>query len=516
MKRLPLGIQTISEIITNKYLYIDKTKSITALIQEGKYFFLSRPRRFGKSLLISTLKEIFEGNRVLFKGLYIYDKIAWETHPVIHIDFSVIAHTNDEVLTTALRLFFDKIALKHGITLTGSAVSDIFNDLVEKLHDMYNQKVVVLVDEYDKPILDVVTDLAIAKKNRNILRDIFSVLKGADQYLKFVFMTGVSKFSKVSIFSGLNNIKDITLSADFSTLLGITDDELRTAFSDRLEKLADKEHLPVDALLDKIRRWYNGYSWDGVKRVYNPTSLLNLFFDNKFDNYWFATGTPTFLIEMMRKNNYEIPEIEQTQVGANIIDSYDIDYVDINSLLLQTGYLTIKSIEKIDEEYLYTLAYPNHEVKDSLLHYIIAHFTGNPISKIKPLHIQLKQALRKKDLQRFLTILTSLFAGIPYNLQVKNESYYHSLCYMVLALMGVTINLEVLSDKGRVDGVLTLENCIYIIEFKLGTAKAAMKQIKESKYYQPFLNKGKEVLLLGIGGFAKKELEYCLEEAPAH
>lgn len=511
MKRLPIGIQTFSEIINKNYLYIDKTKEISALIEDGKYFFLSRPRRFGKSLLLSTLKEIFSGNQELFKGLYIYNKIEWKKHPVVHIDFSDITYDKSiEVFEKSISNQLYTIAQHYNIELEAAPLKDLFSKLLKKLSTI--NQVVVLVDEYDKPIIDFMTRPEKAKANREVLRSLFTVLKKADPYLRLAFITGVSKFSKVSIFSGLNNLLDITLSAKFSTITGITGTELKEQFSGHLQSLADEENISIDELLKKIKHWYNGYSWDGINKLYNPTSLLHLFFENRFGNYWFATGTPTFLIKLMREHKYQITEIEYIQVGENIIDSYDIDYVDINSLLLQTGYLTIKEIEKIDDDYLYNLSSPNHEVKTSLLHYIMADYINNPISKIQPLHVQLKQTLAKKDLDRFLSILTSIFAGIPYNLHIEAEKYYHSLCYMVLALMGVKIDLEVLSDKGRVDGVLTLDRFIYVIEFKMGTAEEALKQIRERRYYEQFLNSGKEVLLLGVGGFSEKKVECRLEE----
>lgn len=517
MRRLPVGIQTFRTIIEDDYLYVDKTKDITTLINSGNYYFLSRPRRFGKSLLVSTLKEIFLGNKDLFKGLYIYNKMKWRQHPVIHIDFSVIPHTDSDALTVGFRHFCEKIARAHDVNLSGTAVGDVFYNLIESLSEKYHQKVVVLVDEYDKPIQDVIIDIAQAKKNRDVLRNVFSVLKGADQYLRFVFMTGVSKFSKVSIFSGLNNLLDITLDNRFSTILGITEDEVTTYFSKHIELLAHNQNENIEALKVMIKHWYNGYSWDGTNRVYNPTSLLTLFTKNQFSNYWFSTGTPTFLIELIKKKQYMISQIEEVEVTEEVFDSYDIDYIDITSLLLQAGYLTINKTEKdkLSGITVYTLKYPNFEVHQALLRYAMTAYIDNETALIQPIHIKLIQALIKKDMDHFMTILTSIFAGIPYNLHVKHESYYHSLFYMVLALMGVKIDLEALNDKGRVDGILTLDEQIYIIEFKMGTAEEAMAQIKERKYYEPYLNTDKEVLLLGVGGFADKKLEYRLESLPA-
>lgn len=515
MKRLPLGIQTFRKIIEDDYLYIDKTEDIYNLIQAGEVYFLSRPRRFGKSLLVSTLKEIFAGNRELFKGLYIYDKIKWQQHPVIHIDFSNITYNKSiEIFEDSFANYLDKIAAQYSAEIKPGALKDKFYELIEKLSKI--NKVVVLVDEYDKPIIDFMREPEKAKANREVLRNFFGVLKGADSFLRFVFLTGVSKFSKVSIFSGLNNLKDITLSPQFATILGITDQELQMQFKTHLETLAAVEHSSTNELLTKISHWYNGYSWDGCSQVYNPTSLLNLFFDNKFSNYWFATGTPTFLVNMIKDRQLDISGINHKKVGDHLFDSFDIDNLEIYCLLFQTGYLTIAHIEKKHGILQYELDFPNFEVKESLLNYLLAAFTGKETAEIQPIYLELLDCLEEKELDRFLLILTSLFAKIPYTLHIKHESYYHSLCYMILALMGAKIDLEILSDKGRVDGVLTLDKQIYVIEFKMGAAREALQQIKERKYYRQFWGSGKEVLLLGVGGFAEKELEYCLEPAPAN
>lgn len=304
------------------------------------------------------------------------------------------------------------------------------------------------------------------------------------------------------------------MSPKFATILGITDQELEMQFKTHLETLTTGEHISTNELLIKISHWYNGYSWDGSNRVYNPTSLLNLFFDNKFSNYWFATGTPTFLVNMIKDRQIDISGINHKKVGDHLFDSFDIDNLEIYCLLFQTGYLTIANIEKKHGILQYELDFPNFEVKESLLNYLLAAFTGKETAEIQPIYLELLDCLEEKDIDRFLLILTSIFAKIPCNLHLKHESYYHSLCYMILTLMGTKIDLEILSDKGRVDGILTLEKQIYVIEFKMGTAREALQQIKERKYYQQFWGSDKEMLLLGIGGFAKKELEYCLEPAP--
>lgn len=509
MKKLPLGIQTFSKIINGNMLYVDKTREISDLISSGSCFFLSRPRRFGKSLLVSTLKEIFQGNRELFKGLYIYDKINWERHPVIHFDFSMLTHDNPVHLKESLFSYIDKAADNQGVQLKSSLVFDRFGELIQK--SAHDRKVVILVDEYDKPIIDHITNPKTALENREVLKNFFSVLKGSDSYLHFIFLTGVSKFSKVSVFSGLNNIKDITVHKQFATMTGITHSELLAWFPEHIEKLAEIEGLEKEKLIDIIRHWYNGYSWDGITRLYNPYSLLNLFFDNSFGNYWFATGTPTFLIKTIKDKKADITGLENRVISSSVMDSYDIDHLDLYPLLFQTGYLTISEIIKKGQIVQYRLNYPNYEVKESFLNHVLASFTGFETVEIQPLYMDLIMHLSQKNIPAFTSLLESLFSRIPYNLHIEEERYYHSLCYMILALMGAKINLEVLSDKGRMDGVLELDTIIYVIEFKMGGAEKAIKQIKEKRYWESYMNMGKELFLSGIGGFKEKKIDVIVE-----
>jgi len=515
MKKLPVTFQTFSEIIGENYLYVDKTGDIYNLMNSaGKYFFISRPRRFGKSLTVSTLKEIFSGNKELFKGLYIYDKIKWEKFPVIHIDFSHISHGNSKILREALSDFLDEIAGENNIQLNKRFLSDKFRELIKKLSE--TGKITILIDEYDKPIIDHITDIKKASENREVLREFYSVLKGSDEYIKFVFITGVSKFSKVSIFSGLNNLLDITLEDKFSTIMGITQEELEYYFTDYIEVLKNKENKDREEILKKIKGWYDGYSWDGITRLYNPYSILNLFNSGKFKNYWFATGTTTFLIKLFKKEKYEITDLEKIIVSDMVFDCYDIENMDTNSLLFQTGYLSIKSID--EELRLYTLAYPNMEVRESFLNHLLSAFINEKLSLVRPLYINLKQAFREEKTDKAITIIKSMFAKIPYKLHIPKESYYQSLFYMILSLLGVKIDLEVLTDKGRIDGVLEFPDKVYVIEFKYGKKgnkmenllDRAIKQIKEKKYYERFMDEDRKVIFLAVG-FIGKEINYKIE-----
>ncbi len=368
-KKLPIGIQTFSEMIKEDYLYVDKTQNIAELLEAGKYLFLSRPRRFGKSLLVSTLSEIFSGNKTLFQGLYIHDRIEWRPHPVIHIDFSVIDCSTDLELREGLVDLLDDINADYQLGVDKRGFKAYFNKIIRALYKK-NGKVVVLVDEYDKPIVDHVDDIEQAAKNREILRNFFGVLKHTDPFLRFVFLTGVSKFSRVSIFSDLNNLRDITLSTKFATLLGYTQTELENYFEEPVQTLCTELEIKKENLLAKIKMWYNGYSWNGKDYVYNPFSILNLFTEQRFSNYWFASGTPAFLMKLIKKMEIEVCEFENKQVSENILDSYDLDNMNVFSLLFQTGYLTITHIDEQDLFPEYTLNYPNLEVKSAFITYL--------------------------------------------------------------------------------------------------------------------------------------------------
>ncbi len=361
-------------MIEGNYLYVDKTKDIYNLFADGgKYYFLSRPRRFGKSLLISTLKEIFSGNKAFFKGLWIYDKIEWKTYPVIHIDFLGLRYKTENELIDALNYLIERNAENHGVELEEKAFDKRFNELIIKLSK--KGKVVALVDEYDKPIIDFIDNREVAAANRDILNIFYSTLKGLDEYMEFVFITGVSKFSMVSVFSGLNNLNDITIDDQYATMLGYTHDELLHHFDDRLERLAGDG--TKDEWVEDIRKRYNGYSWDGKNFVYNPFSVLKFFDKNKFGNYWFESGSPSFLVKLIGKYNIDITKLENYKAGEAIFSSFDIDRMHVVSLLFQAGYLTIKKVETPSRtKTFYYLSYPNSEVKESLLEYLLADFAN--------------------------------------------------------------------------------------------------------------------------------------------
>ncbi|MEY4504856.1 MAG: hypothetical protein RL154_1153, partial [Pseudomonadota bacterium] len=462
MKKLPIGIQTFREIRSDddSYIYVDKTDIAHQLISQGKYYFLSRPRRFGKSLFLDTLKEIFYGNKELFRGLHIYDKYEFIKYPVINISFGGGDFKGIDKVRQRMTEILNNAKESLGVVCEDSySLAGCLERLIHKAYQKHNQRVVVLIDEYDKPILDNIENPEIAREIRDELKGFYSVIKGADEYLKFVFLTGVSKFSKVSLFSGLNNLNDITLDKSYSTICGYTQEDIETVFS---------EHLKGQDF-DKIKYWYNGYKWLG-KSVYNPFDIL-LFIQKGFvyENYWFSTATPTFLLKLIEKHKYFLPSLENIVADSAILNSFDVDYIEPEALMWQTGYLTITHTETILDSIEYHLAIPNKEVRQSLLRSIALHMTraDNLTSQTNGM----LKAILKNDLALFQTHLISLFASIPYNLFTNNklykyEGYYVSVFYAYMKSLGVELIAEDVTNKGRIDLTLKLPNAIYIMEFK--------------------------------------------------
>ena len=509
MKKLPIGLQDFARLRNEDYLYVDKTKLLYQLATEGVYYFLSRPRRFGKSLLVSTLSELFQGRRELFRGLWIEDHWDWQqTHPIIHLSLNSLGY-KEVGLEKALTLRLNKIAAQYGLTLQSEANALRLQELIERLHASFGQAV-VLIDEYDKPILDYLDDLPRAQAHRELLKSFFSVLKDADPHLRFVLLTGVSKFSRVSIFSELNNLTDLTIYSDYATLLGYTQEELEHYFADRIDQLAP-DFGGRQTLLAQIKQWYNGYSWDTRHYVYNPYSVLSFFAKKEFANFWFETGTPTFLVKLLkRERRYDF---EQVLASAAALGSFELDRLHPITLLFQTGYLTIQSK---DEDLAYTLAYPNKEVRHSLLQHLLGEYVEETPSDTYIQAKQMKDALKKEDLEAFVDGLNSLFASIPYQIFIADkEAYYHSVTFLALSLVGSFIQVEVSQAKGRPDAVVHLEQVIYVLEFKLDeSAEAALAQIQEKGYAQPYLTQGKTVRAVGFNFSAEhKAVDQWLEKA---
>jgi len=448
-KPLPIGIQSFEKLITGGFLYVDKTRDIYRMITEGVAYFLSRPRRFGKSLLISTLEAIFQGKRELFNGLWIDGSdYVWNAHPVIRIDFSQFRVTSPDELRQNLMERIQELAKANGLICDTGDYQKRFRDLIIQLSSQ--GQVVVLVDEYDKPIMDNIGNVETATRIRDVLKGFYEVLKGLDEYLRFVFLTGVSKFSKVGVFSGLNHLKDITLDMRFGALLGMTQEEVESCFPEYLNIFSQNAGMSVPELIAKIRHWYDGFCFSkaGV-HIYNPFSLLMLLDMQDFRNYWFETGTPTFLIRLIRSQKYDVRELEDLQVNELAFSSYEIDHLDVLPILVQTGYLTIKGYDSTRR--LYTLDYPNFEVRESFVKYLIDEFS--PVRKeVADAHVwQMIDAMRAGDMNRFFEVLQIFFAGIPYDIQIRQERYYQTVFYLIFKLMGLQAGVEVRTSRGRMD-----------------------------------------------------------------
>jgi hypothetical protein len=522
MKKLPIGTQSFEILRSSGFLYVDKTEHNHRLIANSRVVFLSRPRRFGKSLLISTLDELFKGNQSLFEGLWIYDQWDWtQRYPVIRIDWTDIMHGNKEEMERDMSSFLKRKANLYGITLVSEYASSLFAELIELLHQTTGQKAVVLIDEYDSPILDTMDKSGFGEV-QEWLQTFYKRLKAKDDHLKFIFLTGITKVAKVSIFSVLNSTKDITIDDRYASICGYTQAELESNFSEHISDMAEQSGKTREDLLADIRTWYDGYTWDGETPVYNPFSTL-LFFDRKeFGNYWFSTGTPTFLIERLKKQNLSKTVLEPVTVGSEAFDSYEPDNLGDISLLFQTGYLTVKEKNKSGIKPLYTLGVPNMEVRESLMEHLLSAYTHYPVSQMSPLARTMLQQICQCDAAGLQSNLRMMLSGVPYTLCPKdeaaedeNEARYHIIFQVWMTLLGFDIQSERLTNRGRMDAVLKQPGLAVVAELKYhATAKTdalldqAIAQICEKRYYEQFLDRN--VLLLGIA-ISGKEVSCRIE-----
>ena len=468
MKKLPLGIQNFKEVALGGYVYVDKTRQIYNLINKAKYYFLSRPRRFGKSLLLDTIGEVFGGDKELFKGLWIYDSdYDFRKYPVMRLDMSRASNKTSEVLEESLLSQLGIIYSAEGLEIEDVNASDVFAKLIVLLQRKYNQQVVVLIDEYDKPILDHLTDINTAASNRQVLRGFFGILKSMDPYIKFTMITGVTKFTKTSIFSGLNNLLDITMSYDYANICGIPIESLDEYFGEHIADLSLNSNFDqISSIREEILAWYDGYSWDGKSKLLNPFSLLNFFEQKKFEGFWYTSGTPWFLIDMIKKNPEFFTTLKNLKIRERILDTFDIEIIEAEPLFFQTGYLTVKEMLHTKGSPIYVLDIPNFEVRDAFSMQIVSALTESGNVRTERGQMEISEALECGDLHKMLDILRGLFASIPYNLHVDLEAYYHSIFYAVMTILGFDMDIEVSVSKGRVDAILELSDKVYVMEFK--------------------------------------------------
>jgi len=500
MKALTSSVYSFEKLVNGGYLYVDKTEYIWQLINHvGESYFLSRPRRFGKSLTLSTLKAVFEGKKELFKGLAIYDKpYDWKPYPIIHLSFGDYNVMSDAVreLPDYLMAKVQRIAQEYSIRLEGGTPGLCFGYLIDQLSKQ--DQVVILVDEYDKPILDNISSPDV-KKIQQCLKGFYSVLKDRNTQERLLFVTGVSKFSHVSLFSDLNNLTDITMDARYATMLGYTQEELETNFSDRIAAVAGGRDL--DEFKAEIREWYNGYRFeDNANTVYNPVSLAKFFESGgEFNNYWFSTGTPSFLLELIKKQRFNFEEVLKSPVSNFAFDAYEIDRLNPLTLLLQTGYLTIDSAVKRYGDTAYQLRFPNLEVKGSFETYLAGHCSGLRVDQVKDSVYKLADAVTAGNVDGFLEAMKVFFAQVPYDVHLKDENNFHLLFFSIFMLLGISIVAESKTNEGRVDAVAANEDFVFVFEFKLDkTKELALNQIKDRDYYRRYMNSGKKIFLIGV------------------
>ena len=495
-RKLPIGIQTFRKIREENCYYVDKTAYIERLVTEGTHYFLSRPRRFGKSLFVDTLKELFEGNEPLFKGLAIHDQWDWSVrHPVLRLDFSSGNFKEPGQLQEGVMAQLDAVERREGVSSEYAGAPARFSHLLEALHERTGQRVAVLVDEYDKPILDALEEPEIARANRDYLRGLYATIKFGDAHIAFTFLTGVSKFSKVSLFSGLNNLKDITLDPRYSAICGYTEADLDAVFAPELAGLDRAE----------IRHWYNGYNWLGDEAVYNPFDALLLFDRRQFGAYWFETGTPTFLLEMLVERGVSALALDDMLGSDELLSTFDVDHIATEALLFQTGYLTIRRTESRGGELYYRLGYPNREVQQSLNKSLLNHLTGNPSRRVEH-STRLYDLLLVNDFDSLEVLFKAFFASIPYQWHTNNEianyeGYYASVFYSYFASLGLAITVEDSSQTGRLDMAVEFNENVYLFEFKVveqASERAALRQLKERDYAAKYRGRGEAIYLIGV------------------
>lgn len=498
-RRYPIGIQNFEDLRNNDCVYIDKTELIYRLTHTNKIYFLSRPRRFGKSLLISTLEAYFQGKKELFKGLAM-DRLEkeWELYPIFHMDFSVSKYLDAFSLKAAINrqlLIWEEL---YGRMEGEETFSLRFEGVIQRAYRQTGKQVVILVDEYDSPMLDSNGNEALQAELRDIMRDFFSPLKKNSQYLRFLFLTGISKFSQMSIFSELNNLQNISMSDDYSAICGITDKELHTQMKIDIEKIAQANGESYEEACAHLKRQYDGYHFSECsEHIYNPFSLINAFAQRKYSNFWFSTGTPTFLIELLVKMNFNIRYLESMEVKEEDFDKATDRLADPVPVLYQSGYLTIKEYDPLFR--IYTLGYPNEEVRVGFLETLIPSYLNQPTRESNFYIVTFLKDLMKGDIESCMLRTQAFFASIPNDLENKTEKHYQTIFYLIFRLMGQYVDTEVKSAAGRADVVVKLQDVIYVFVFKMdGSAEEALAQINSKSYAIPYQTEHRRVVKIGV------------------
>ena len=521
-RKLPIGVQSFKVLRNDRYLYVDKTKYITRLVTSSRVYFLSRPRRFGKSLFLSTLSAYFLGKKELFKDLYLEkaeeeqavleSRAAWQEYPVLYLDFNIGKYTDSGALNERLHVMLSEAESSYGISTSKEAqpfFASRFERLIKAAYQKTGKQVVILVDEYDKPLLQTMgVNEVLNEQYRNELKAFYSVIKTCDEYIRFAFLTGVTKFSKISIFSDLNNLKDISLHETYAGICGITQKELEDNFEPETQALAERQELDYPQAIAALKQWYNGYLFHPAgEGMYNPFSLLNAFDYKEIKSFWFSTGTPTFLVNFLKEAHYFIPDLEENvELDESGLQTYRAVAQDALPILFQAGYLTIK--DYISDLRLYRLGFPNDEVRYGFLENLLPAYSEVPFGQTGVWVGRFVQDIRKGKVDSFMERMQSLIAGISYdNFSSKElklrEQNYQTAVYLIFKLMGQFVQTEVHCAMGRADCVVqTADSSIYIFEFKLagnGSAEDAIEQIKENTYATKYKMSGKKIVLIGAG-----------------
>ncbi len=495
----PVGIQSFEEIRKGNYIYIDKTEYIYELVKSGKYYFLSRPRRFGKSLLISTLEAYFLGKKELFKGLAM-EKLEkeWIEYPILHIDLNTKKYNSRTSIEEILNQHLEVWESLYGNEKSNRSPEERFTYIIRKAAEKTGRNVVILIDEYDKPMLQAIGNEELLNEYRSTLKAFYGTMKSCDKYIKFAILTGVTKFSKVSVFSDLNNLMDISLSRRFASLCGITEQELLRDLGEDIKVMAQKNDIGEEEMKDTLKKWYDGYHFaDKSDDIYNPFSILNAFAEMQVGSYWFETGTPTFLVELLKKSNYDLQRFNKEMASSDSLGGIDSMYTNPVPILYQSGYLTIKEYDK--EFRIYYLGFPNREVEEGFTRFILPFYASvennNSMFEIK----SFINDVRGGDIDSFMQRLQSFFADTTYELARELELHYQNVLFIVFKLLGFYTEAEYHTSNGRIDLVIKTDNYIYVMEFKLnGSAEDAMRQINEKGYALPFASDKRKVLKVGV------------------
>lgn len=497
--KYPIGEQSFEVLRKQGYLYVDKTRFIEKIIKGSSYYFLARPRRFGKSLFLSTLKSFFEGRRYLFEGLYA-DTMdwEWEPYPVIYLDFNLQSYKQESDLDDRMESILRPLEAKYGLSPEIKNHSERLAEIIKAAYYQTGRGVVILVDEYDKPLVNNINNLELLERFRSRMMTIFSNFKSSADYLRLVFLSGVSRFGKLSVFSGLNNLRDISLLPEYSAICGITRNELEANFREGIQSLMAESGRTVEEELGALRRHYDGYHFsENSEDIYNPFSLLNVFGNRRYDNYWIQSGMPTLLAESLKRYDIDLQEFLHVECSRDTLSGIDIATSNPEALFYQTGYLTIKSYDPEDE--IYTLGLPNEEVKKGFLTFLLPYYAKIKGNDTSIFVVKLRRDLESGQVEEFMKRMQALFAGISYELNFGNENNVQNALLIVFTLLGMRVDAEFHTSDGRIDILVRTDRYVYIIEVKYdGSAEDALTQIERKKYALPWAVDGREVIAIGI------------------